>query len=113
MSSIHGEKLSFGQRNGPDVELVVFGDELYARYETASGHSVVYDDARGRFCYARLVEGAFVSSGVPVESSPPADALLHGKESEAVRRSKSAASHAAKFPSRHNEKGDDDERDPG
>ena len=33
MSAIFGEVLTFGQENGPDVRLRVFGDEHYARYE--------------------------------------------------------------------------------
>jgi len=99
MTAIHGETLTFGQRNGPDVQLVVFGDELYARYESVTGYSVVYDEERGLFCYARLVDGAFVSTGEPVTALPPPGALKHGQESEAVRRAKSAAAHARKFPS--------------
>ena len=99
MTAIHGETLSFGQRNGPDIQLVVFGDELYARYESPSGYSAVYDEDRGLFCYARLVDGAFVSSGAPVTEAPPPGALLHGHESDAVRQAKSAAAHARRFPS--------------
>jgi hypothetical protein len=105
MTSIHGERLTFGQRNGPEVELVVHGDELYARYETPDGYSAVYDEARGLFCYARLVDGAFVSTGVPVTAPPPAGAVLRGKESDAVRAAKSAAAHARKFPSQQTEGG--------
>lgn len=99
MTAIHGETLTFGQRNAPDIQLVVFGDELYARYESLSGYSAVYDEDRGLFCYARLVDGAFVSTGVPVTEAPPAGALLHGQESDAVRQAKSAAAHARRFPS--------------
>lgn len=111
MTAIHGEKLSFGQRNGPDVELLVFGDELYARYETADGYSAVYDGERGVFCYALLVNGAFVSSGIPVSEPPPPGALLHGKESDAVRQARSAAAHAEKFPSQRTTEGGSHERD--
>lgn len=99
MTAIHGERLTFGQRDGSEVELMVFGDELYARYETLDGYTAVYDDARGAFCYARLEDGAFVSIDAPVTGPPPPGAVRHGKESEAVRQAKSAAAHAQKFPS--------------
>ena len=41
MSAIFGETLIFQQDNGPSVELVIFGDEFYARYETTDGYTVV------------------------------------------------------------------------
>ena len=63
MSAIFGEALTFGQANGPDIMLRVFGDENYARYEDMNGYSAVYDDERGLFCYARLR---------PAASAPPA-----------------------------------------
>ena len=47
MSAIFGEVLTFGQQNGPDVRLSVFGDEHYARYENLDGYTVVYDEALG------------------------------------------------------------------
>jgi hypothetical protein len=103
MSAIFGEKLALGQRNGPDVELIVFGDEFYARYESPDGYAAVYDEERGLFCYALLVDGAFVSSAIPVSAPPAPGAVLHGKESDAVRRSKSAGAHARKFPSPRNQ----------
>jgi hypothetical protein len=105
MTAIRGERLRFGQRSGPEVELVVFGDEFYARYETLDGHSAVYDDARGLFCYARLVDGAFVSSGVPVTAPAPPGAVLHGKEADAVRQAKRVAARARKFPSERTREG--------
>ena len=42
VSAIFGETLSFGQERGPEVQLVVFGDEHYARYENLDGYTVVY-----------------------------------------------------------------------
>ncbi len=103
MSAIFGERLALGQRNGPEVELLVWGDEFYARYESPDGYSAVYDEERGLFCYALLVDGAFVSSGVPVTAPPAPGAVLHGKESDAVRQSKSAAASARKFPPPRNQ----------
>ena len=57
MVGAFGERAFLGQANGPDVELVVYGTELYARYETLDGYSVVYDETLGLFCYARIVAG--------------------------------------------------------
>jgi hypothetical protein len=54
MSAIFGETLTFGQASGPHIQLKVFGDEFYARYETPAGYSVIYDEEMGLFCYARL-----------------------------------------------------------
>ncbi len=64
MSAITGEKLTFSQEKGPEVTLRVFGDEFYSRYETFDGYTVVYDNDSGLFCYAYLIKGEFVSSGV-------------------------------------------------
>ena len=100
MTAIHGERLTFGQRDGSEVVLVVFGTELYARYETVDGYSAVYDEDRGGFCYAGLADSAFVSLGASVTGAPPPGAVRHGQESEAVRQAKSAAADAQKFPSR-------------
>lgn len=85
MSAIFGETLSFGQENGLDVRLIVFGDEFYARYENKDGYTVVYDSDLGLFCYAFLLEGRFVSSGVPMTEEPPPGTRRHIEESEAVR----------------------------
>jgi hypothetical protein len=86
-----------GQANGPDVELTVEGDEWYATYETASGHPAVYDDRLGLFCYARLVDGRFESTGVPVSEPPPTDvAPPHAREEASVREAKVAAKEASR-----------------
>lgn len=91
MSAILGERLTFGQRSGPEVRLVVRGDEFYARHETEAGYTAVYDDALGVFCYAQLVGGAFVSSGMPVSAGPPPGVPRHLHEVSPVRRAKRAA----------------------
>ena len=54
MSAIFGERLMF-RRSTVDVELRVWGDEFYARRETLSGYTVVYDHCLGLYCYAQLV----------------------------------------------------------
>jgi hypothetical protein len=63
MSSIFGEFLTFSQEKGPEVQLRVYGDEFYSRYENMDGYSVVYDQDHGLYCYAFLISGEFVSSG--------------------------------------------------
>src|SRR5687768_4273757 len=88
MSAIFGEPLSFGQEKGPNVQLVVFGDESYARYETPDGFSATYDNRLGLFCYARVRAGRFVSTHVPVTDPPPGDLPRHLQELESVRHRK-------------------------
>lgn len=88
MVGAFGEKASLGQANGPEVELVVYGTELYARYETLDGYSVVYDETLGLFCYARVVAGSFQSTEVPVTSPPPPGLERHAVESDNVRMEK-------------------------
>ena len=98
MSAIFGETLTFEQENGPDVKLVVFGDESYARYENEDGYTVVYDSDLGLYCYADLINGEFVSSGVSQIESPPARVRRHFKESGEVRNAKFEARHALMIP---------------
>ncbi|HWK66185.1 MAG TPA: hypothetical protein VNS34_14695 [Rhizobiaceae bacterium] len=88
MVGAFGERAFLGQANGPDVELVVYGTELYARYETLDGYSVVYDETLGLFCYARIVAGCFQSTEVPVTSPPPQGIERHATESDSVRTEK-------------------------
>ncbi|MFP2898402.1 hypothetical protein [Corallococcus sp. 4LFB] len=87
-SAVFGQKACLGQANGPDVELIVSGTELYATYETVEGFPVIYDDALGRFYYARVVEGRYESTGVSVTSPPPPGLLQHARESDEVRSEK-------------------------
>lgn len=91
MSAVFGESVIFPQANGPDIELVVFGDEFYSRRETRDGYTVIYDDQQGRYCYAVLHEGRFASSGIPVSELPPAGLNPHLEESKAVQREKFTA----------------------
>jgi len=88
MVGVFGEKVFLGQANGPDVELIVRGTELYASYETPEGYPAVYDDAAGLFCYARLEDGRFQSTAVPVTSPVPPGVSPHAKESDRVRSEK-------------------------
>lgn len=91
MGKLSGQKVTIGQEKGPDIDLVVHGDEFYARYETPGGYPVVYDDARGFFCYALLRDGRFLSSGVPASAPPPPAARREVTESPAVRQMSAAA----------------------
>jgi M6 family metalloprotease-like protein len=94
MSAIFGERLMFAQRNGPEVRLLVHGDEFYARHETDDGYTAVYDAPRGQWCYAVLVGGAFTSSGKPVGAGAPPGVPRHLHEDSAVRRGRRAARRA-------------------
>ena len=91
MSAIFGEVLTFGQQNGPDIRLRVFGDEHYARYENLDGYTVVYDEGAGLFCYARLSAGELRSTGIAAGDPPPAGLQRHLQESAAVVEVKSRA----------------------
>jgi hypothetical protein len=96
MAGMFGERVTIGQEHGPDVDLVVHGDEHYARYETPDGYSVVYDSERGLFTYALLRDGRFESSGVPLNNPPPPGAPMHAQESADVRLAKAAERQAAR-----------------
>ena len=93
MSVIVGEKLTFGQGDGTEIRLVVFGDEHYARYEKEDGYTVVYDATQGRFCYADLSNGHLVSTGLTALAGPPAGIRKHLHETSAVRRGKRRRGH--------------------
>jgi hypothetical protein len=88
MAAIFGEFLKIPQEKGPEVELAVFGDEFYARYENRDGYSAVYDEDLGQFTYADLIDGGFVSTGVPITEKHPENIKEHLKESNEVRRAK-------------------------
>ena len=88
MSVLIGEIIVCGQRTGGDVQLRIFGDEFYARYESLDGYTVVYDEDCGCYCYAILASGRLVSSGVPVPKPRPAGLLKHLKEDPLVRNEK-------------------------
>jgi hypothetical protein len=98
MGALYGQRVTVGQEHGPDVELVVYGDEFYARYETPDGYPVVYDTERGQFSYARLDEGRFVSTGVPATAPPPTGLVRHAQEDPAVRQEKAGRRAARQSP---------------
>ena len=98
MSAIFGERLVFTQEAGPPVELVVWGDEFYARRETTSGYTVVYDTGLGLYCYAQLARGRFVTTRVPIFKPPPPDVPPHLSEWPLVRRDRVAIRRRALEP---------------
>ena len=85
------QRALLGQADGSEVELLVTGTETYATYETPDGYPAVYDDDGGRFCFARVVDGRFESTGVPVTAPPPADVRRHAQESADVRAARITA----------------------
>lgn len=85
MSSIFDETLEFTQENGEAVELLVNGDEFYARYENLDGYTVVYDTTMGRFCYAELIDGTLVSSKIHLGRKPPKRLRRHLRDSSHQR----------------------------
>jgi hypothetical protein len=112
MGALYGQRVTVGQAQGPDVELVVYGDEFYARYETPDGYPVVYDTERGQFSYARLDEGRFVSTGVPATAPPPPGMVRHAQEDPEVRQEK-AGRRAARQSPPPDEAGDEAGDQPG
>ena len=98
MSAIFGERLLYPQEAGPDAQLLVWGDEFYARRETTSGYTVVYDRDLGLYCYAQLVQGRFRSTRVPIAKQPPPGVPPHLNEWPLVRRDRVAVRSRALLP---------------
>jgi hypothetical protein len=98
VGALFGQRVTLGQGKGPDVDLIVYGDEFYARYETPDGYPAIYDEPRGLFCYALLRDGEFVSSGAPVTAPPPPGAVRHAEEAPEVRQRKAARRAARQSP---------------
>ena len=88
MSVLIGDTIVCGQHTGGDIQLNIFGDEFYARYETLDGYTVVFDKDHGCYCYALLASGRFVSSGVPIGKLLPDGLRKHLKEEPAVYNEK-------------------------
>lgn len=88
MSNLIGETIVCGQRTCGEVQLRIFGDEFYGRYETLEGYTVVFDKDYGGYCYALLAAGRFVSSGVPIGKPLPDGLRKHLKEEPDVRNEK-------------------------
>jgi hypothetical protein len=52
------------------------------RYEAWSGYPCVYDTGLGPYCYATLIDGEFVSTGVSIAQPPPDGVRRHLKEAQ-------------------------------
>ena len=83
-----GKKAKFSQEGGKAVDLQVFGDEFYSYYETDEGYTAVYDNDKGMFCYATVVNGYFISTGIAVMKKPPKGLRKHLKEHKAIQITK-------------------------
>ncbi len=94
MTAINGETLIIEQADGASVELVVWGDEFYVRYETIDGYTVWPDAKTGQFCYADVRNGRFISTGASINKRPPMGLRRHLKESADIRQ--------ARFDARYN-----------
>ena len=99
MGVIFGETLVLDQENGPQIELVVWGDEFYVRYETKDGYTVCHDAEAGCFCYAELRDGRLVSTGAKATKRPPVGLRRQLQESVEVQKARFEARYAKLRPS--------------
>jgi M6 family metalloprotease-like protein len=88
MCLILGKTRTFPQGDGPMVQLRVFGDEFYARYETLDGYTVVYDTRLEKYCFAVLIKGSLTSSGSPMDKPIPPGIVRHLQEDKEIRNKK-------------------------
>ena len=98
MSAIFGETLTFTQDDGGNVRLVVFGDDLYSRYETVDGYTAIYDATAGGYCYADVKAGIFTSTGARVEDPAPEGLSRHLHEDLRTRNRTVLDRHEAMLP---------------
>jgi len=96
MSMRSGEQHTLVQENGPDVELRVFGDEFYSRYETLDGYTAIHDRELGLFCYAAVTQGEFVSTRTPVSETVPEGLPRHLQEAPRIVAEKTSRAVAAR-----------------
>jgi M6 family metalloprotease-like protein len=65
-------RLPFTQPDGAKIEVVGWGDEFYAVFETPEGFTVVFDPLLRAYCFAELAaDGRLVSSGAQVQRAKP------------------------------------------
>ena len=98
MSAIFGETLVIEQEDAPPIELVVWGDEFYVRYETKDGYTVCYDSAAGHFCYAEVRTSRLVSTGASAHKRPPVGLRRHLQDSAGVQQARFEARYAQLRP---------------
>ena len=85
MCSLNGEVIVCGQRAGDPIQLRIYGDEFYGRYETIDGYTVVYDTDSHCYCFAELASGRFASTGIPANGEKPYGLKRHLKEAPEIR----------------------------
>lgn len=96
MSMRSGEMHTLVQENGPEIDLLVFGDEFYSRYETLNGYTAIHDGDLGLFCYATISQGEFVSTRTPISEEPPEGLPRHLQEAPRVVATKTRRAVAAR-----------------
>jgi M6 family metalloprotease-like protein/uncharacterized repeat protein (TIGR01451 family) len=65
--------IEFTQPDGTRLQLHGKGDEFFARFETLSGYTVVFDQTLRAYCYAtNATDGGLASTGQQVQSANPA-----------------------------------------
>ena len=85
MSGALGEMVLPGQANGPDVEWVVTGSDLYINFETVTDLPANHDARLGLFCYARMIDVRYASTGMPVMAAPQVGLQPHTKDGDHPR----------------------------
>ncbi len=82
----HGERVTVRQPDGTPVEVVLWGDELFARAETTDGYALVIEPGTNRICYAKAgQDGALVSTGIAYTGDE--DAVVDGQRRQRTRPS--------------------------
>ena len=71
MSAIFGETLTFTQAEADPIRLVVYGDDMHARYETVDGYTVLYNEDVGQYCYAEKTDEGLRPTEVTAGGAPP------------------------------------------
>ena len=86
-------QITFKQPDGTMIQLHGWGDEFQAVFETQAGFTVVFDQARQAYCYARQddASGQLVSLGVQAHLASPAGLARHQRMSFAARKSQVVA----------------------
>ncbi len=79
-----GERVTVRQPDGTPVEVVLWGDELFARAETPDGYALVLEPGTNRIVYAKVgPDGELVSTGVVYTGDE--DAVVGGQRRTRTR----------------------------
>jgi M6 family metalloprotease-like protein/MYXO-CTERM domain-containing protein len=75
-ATYRGESRIFQQPNGAEVEVRLFGTELYLRAESADGYALALDRASGFICYAeKAADGGLVATEIRYRGAADAETL--------------------------------------